>query len=405
MAVNKNFVVKNGLEVAENLIFADSDKVGIGSTSPLAKLDVKGNINATDVFSSGVTTVATAFNVGTGGTIIAGTTNGLVGFGTAVPAFIVDIKSPVSTGQTTLNVFGDTVISGDIRIDNNINLSGVSTFGGAATFGSSASFGGDVTLTGSISISGIATAETFSGFSNLQSIHSATTKVFNVTVATKSSNHRYSGSGSSNAYFIDGVESPFLTLTPGRTYRFLLSSSDMTNHPFRFYLEADRTTAYTNGVTSTATYTEIVVLDTTPTVLFYQCSAHPYMGNAVNTNSNVLFTSGIATATTGSFTDVSVTSGATVGLLTATNATVSGGVNVSGALTAASLVGDGSGITGFPAGSVGVSSGGTIIGTGATIIDFTASNAVITATSTSAGISTVSVTPSVSLGLVIAIGG
>ena len=66
MAVNKNFVVKNGLEVAENLIFADSDKVGIGSTSPLAKLDVKGNINATDVFSSGVTTVATAFNVGTG---------------------------------------------------------------------------------------------------------------------------------------------------------------------------------------------------------------------------------------------------------------------------------------------------------------------------------------------------
>ena len=140
---------------------------------------------------------------------------------------------------------------------------------------------------------------------------------------------------------------------------------------------------------STATYTEIVVLDTTPTVLFYQCSAHPYMGNAVNTNSNVLFTSGIAT----------------VSSLSATNATVSGGVNVSGALTAASLVSDGSGITGFPAGSVGVSSGGTIIGTGATIIDFTATNAVITATSTSAGISTVSVTPSVSLGLVIAIGG
>ena len=390
MAVNKNFVVKNGLEVAENLIFADSDKVGIGSTSPLAKLDVRGNINATDVYSSGVTTVATAFNVGTGGTIIAGTTNGLVGFGTAVPAFIVDIKSPVSTGQTTLNVFGDTVTSGDIEIGGNINLSGVSTFGGAATFGSSASFGGDVTLTGSISISGIATAETFSGFSNLQSIHSATTKVFNVTVATKSSNHRYSGSGSSNAYFIDGVESPFLTLTPGRTYRFLLSSSDMTNHPFRFYLEADRITAYTNGVTSTATYTEITITDTTPTVLFYQCSSHPLMGNAVNTNSNVLFTSGIAT----------------VSSLSATNATVSGGVNVSGALTAASLVGDGSGITGFPAGSVGVSSGGTIIGTGATIVNFTMSGGNLTATPTSSGISTVNIEATgVTIGLAIALGG
>ena len=389
MAVNKNFVVKNGLEVAENLIFANSDKVGIGSTAPLAKLDVRGNINATDVFSSGVTTVATAFNVGTGGTIIAGTTNGLVGFRTAVPEFIVDIKSPVSTGQTTLNVFGDTVISGDIKIDNNINLSGVSTFGGAAAFGGSATFGGDVTISGSLSLSGIATAETFSGFSNLQSIHSATTKVFNVTVATKSSNHRYAGNGSGNAYFIDGVESPFLTLTPGRTYRFLMSSSDMSAHPFRFYLEADRTTAYTNGVTSTATYTEITITDTTPTVLFYQCSSHPYMGNAVNTNSNVLFTSGIATVTS----------------LSATNATISGGVNVSGALTAASLVGDGSGITGFPAGSVGVSSGGTIIGTGATIIDFTATNAVITATSTSAGISTLNIQPSVSLGLVLALGG
>ena len=384
MAVNKNFVVKNGLEVAENLIFAVSDKVGIGSTAPLAKLDVRGNINATDVYSSGVTTVATAINVGTGGTIIAGTTNGLVGFGTGIPEFIVDIKSPVSTGQTTLNVFGDVAISGDIKIDNNFNLTGVSTFGGSATFSD------DIALSGSIAITGIATAETFSGFSNLQSIHSATTKVFNVTVASKTSNHRYSGSGSGNAYYIDGIESPFITLTPGRTYRFLLSSSDMSSHPFRFYLEADRTTAYTNGVTSTSTYTEIIVTDTTPTVLFYQCSSHALMGNAVNTNSNVLFTSGIATVTS----------------LSATNATVSGGVNVSGALTAASLVGDGSGITGFPAGSIGVSSGGTIIGTGATIVDFTMSGGNLTATPTSSGISTVNIQATgVTIGLAIALGG
>ncbi len=299
------------------------------------------------------------------------------------------IISFLSIFKNLLNVFGDAAISGDIKIDNNINLSGVSTFDGAAAFGGTATFGDDVTISGSLSLTGIATAETFSGFSNLQSIHSATTKVFNVTVASKSSNHRYAGQGSGNAYYVDGVEAPFLTLTPGRTYRFLMSSSDMSAHPFRFYLEADRTTAYTNGVTSTATYTEITITDTTPTVLFYQCSVHAYMGNAVNTNSNVLFTSGIATVTS----------------LSATNATISGGVNVSGALTAASLVGDGSGITGFPAGSVGVSSGGTIIGTGATIIDFTATNAVITATSTSAGISTLNIQPSVSLGLVLALGG
>ena len=37
MAVNKNFVIKNGLVVKSDLVFADSDtnKVGIGSTSPV----------------------------------------------------------------------------------------------------------------------------------------------------------------------------------------------------------------------------------------------------------------------------------------------------------------------------------------------------------------------------------
>ena len=47
MAVNKNFVVKNGLEVADNLIFAENQKVGIGTTSPQYNLDVKGDVALT----------------------------------------------------------------------------------------------------------------------------------------------------------------------------------------------------------------------------------------------------------------------------------------------------------------------------------------------------------------------
>ena len=118
-------------------------------------------------------------------------------------------------------------------------------------------------------------------------VGSASTTIvgFAVTVAAKS-DHRYSG-GSSNAYYLDGIESPFLTLTPGRTYRFTLSSSDMTNHPFRLYLEADRTTEYTTNVTTTSTYTEIEVTDSTPSVLHYQCSAHSLMGNSIQTNSSI----------------------------------------------------------------------------------------------------------------------
>jgi hypothetical protein len=44
MAVNKAFVVKNGLEVADNLLFANNNKVGIGTTIPDYTLDVRGSI-------------------------------------------------------------------------------------------------------------------------------------------------------------------------------------------------------------------------------------------------------------------------------------------------------------------------------------------------------------------------
>ena len=111
---------------------------------------------------------------------------------------------------------------------------------------------------------------------------------FETTVITKTLNHRYAGQGSGNAYAIDGVESPFLELIPGYTYRFTLSSSDMSNHPFRFYYDAARNTQYTTNVPTTSTYTQIVVTDATPPVLHYQCSAHGYMGNAVFVNTRNL---------------------------------------------------------------------------------------------------------------------
>ena len=61
MAVNKNFVVKNGLEVDTDLIFADAstNKVGIGSTIPSNELDVIGGIGATNIHLTGVGTIPT----------------------------------------------------------------------------------------------------------------------------------------------------------------------------------------------------------------------------------------------------------------------------------------------------------------------------------------------------------
>ena len=148
-----------------------------------------------------------------------------------------------------------------------------------------------------------------------------TIKTYTVTVASKDSSHRYQGQGSGNGYLIDGIFSPFLTLTPGRTYRFDQSDGSNSGHPLRFYLEADKTTQYSTNVTtngsagSSGAYTQIVVGDETPTVLHYQCTAHGYMGNAVQVNSNVVNSNYAATLRGG----LSVTGGET----TLSSATVS----------------------------------------------------------------------------------
>ena len=116
-------------------------------------------------------------------------------------------------------------------------------------------------------------------------IRKSQTLTFAVTVASKTSDHAFHGSGSSSGYFIDGVQSPHLHLVPGNTYRFDVSDSSNSGHPFRFYYEADKTTSYTAGVTTNGTagssgaYVQIVPTESTPPVLFYQCSSHGYMGN------------------------------------------------------------------------------------------------------------------------------
>jgi len=126
------------------------------------------------------------------------------------------------------------------------------------------------------------------GYDTLVAQHSDIIKEIAVTVAAKTDDHRYQGQGSSNGYVLDGIQSPILTLTPGRTYKFNLSSSDMSSHPFRFYLDEAKTVQYTTNVTTTSTSAQITITDSTPNMLHYQCSSHGYMGNALIINSNVV---------------------------------------------------------------------------------------------------------------------
>ena len=194
----------------------------------------------------------------------------------------------------------DVVVGGEFASNLVPTTDSLYDIGAAAKEWRNAFFDGTVEADG-VNVSGIVTASSLSapvisGFSHLQAPHGSTTTLV-VTVAAKvSGQHRYHGSGSSNGYVIDGVQAPFLTLTPGRTYRFDVSDASNGSHPLRFYLDAGKTHQYSTGVTVSGTqgqsnaYVEIVVSDTTPTVLHYQCTAHGYMGNSLQLNSNAVNT-------------------------------------------------------------------------------------------------------------------
>ena len=129
MSINKSFVIKNSLEVNQKLILADAvtGKVGIGTSQPGYLLDVAGGIGVTDVYvknnlyTVGVGTFASKLSVGTGGTTLTGVGNS-VGVGTAIPRYLLDVRSPVSTGATALYVQGDVRVTGDLVVEDDITL-------------------------------------------------------------------------------------------------------------------------------------------------------------------------------------------------------------------------------------------------------------------------------------------
>ena len=103
-AINKNFVIKNGLEVNTNLILADSqtNKVGIGTTVPQYTLHVNGGIGATDLYVSGIGTIVTLQS--TAGIITNLTaTNLFAGVGTITRIQSTNINNSGVTTSTTLN--------------------------------------------------------------------------------------------------------------------------------------------------------------------------------------------------------------------------------------------------------------------------------------------------------------
>ena len=187
MAVNKNFVVKNGLEVNTNLLLADADnsRVGVGTSVPSFTLHVFGGIGVTDVSVTGVTTLSQDLKVGSGGTGFVVTTDSATGAGQSVgirtgfPEYTLDVRGPVSTGTTALYVQGEARITGDLFVDDitfddanmqDLTVTDTLTVAGFTTLASSGGItttGGQLYVASDISASGVITATSFIGLGQI----------------------------------------------------------------------------------------------------------------------------------------------------------------------------------------------------------------------------------------------
>jgi len=143
MAINKNFVIKNGVQVNTNLIVGDSDtnRVGVGTTVPQYTLHVAGpnGIGATNLNVVGVGTI-TNLNV-TGLSTFGGNASvtGIVSaysFGIGTTEVIdrgMRLSGIASLDATTIATIEDAIKSGP-NIFDDLKVLGISTFVGVTTF-------------------------------------------------------------------------------------------------------------------------------------------------------------------------------------------------------------------------------------------------------------------------------
>jgi Chaperone of endosialidase len=210
-AINKNFVVKNGIEVGDNLIFGNKDqlRVGIGTTVPNYTLDVRGGIGATNVsvgqtltanigivttiqtsnltvggglnFNSGIGSVLNISGVGTVGSLSIGTTE-VISSGRQLKNIISLDAATTATIEAAIqaspNTFDDLNVIGIATFGSNIGVAGIITASSLGISGLTttqnlkvsgiSTFVGFSTFNGDIRVAGIATAQDFDSLSDFR---------------------------------------------------------------------------------------------------------------------------------------------------------------------------------------------------------------------------------------------
>jgi len=276
MAVDKDFVIRNGIQVNENLIYADanSDKIGIGTTTPDKKLVIIGDtevskrlavgttITAQRLVTTGVSTSNTGLDIGIGGTVLTGSTfTKKVGINSTIPKYTLDVIGPVSIGQTAEYVYGDLTVTGNIK---GTSLSGQISAGGTVGFT-------NVTVSNNLVSND---AELFTKFT-LEEVNSDT--------------FRFLTAGDPPGIgFTQNTDDPELYLIRGNKYEFHVDSGG-----FPFYIKtaptADLNNIYNNGVDGNGTQVGILTIRVpfnAPNKLFYQASNVAGMGATIYLNNN-----------------------------------------------------------------------------------------------------------------------
>ena len=175
MAVNKNFVVKNGLEVDTNTLFVDSanNRVAIGTTVPTTTLDVRGKILSDSQVESWVGKFVGIVTAGAVGVTTMTATDAVVtGFSTLgkANATSLNVTTGFSTVQsltaTDLTVSIGATVSGDLNVGAAATVGAALTVTGQSKFAEFVRFEKDVIVGSALTVTGISTFSRTVGISS-----------------------------------------------------------------------------------------------------------------------------------------------------------------------------------------------------------------------------------------------
>ena len=224
----------------------------------------------------------------------------------------------------------------------NIDSVGLVTARSGIHVGPTAAGVATVTTGGNASFIGVVTATTFIGnlTGNATGISSYTAQW--ILGADGSNNYTFTGPG------LTGAENdPTIYLMRGEKYKF---TNSMGAHPFRIQSTANGSTGtiYNDGITNNDVSNGTLIWDVqfdAPSTLYYQCTAHGNMGGVIRIISH-------ATSTLNELSDDTTPQLGGNLDLNSKNITGTGGVNITGVVTATSFAGSGANLTSIPAGNL-----------------------------------------------------